>query len=73
MKRDGDDCWFCLKPLGDDVTIEHLHPQMMGGSWHEDNLALAHAACNKAAGHLPRAQKETLRAEAMRKFNGEQS
>jgi hypothetical protein len=63
MERDGSDCWFCAKPLNGDVTLEHLQPLALGGTWKLDNLALAHKRCNKAAGHLPRFKKEVLREE----------
>lgn len=65
MQRDGNDCWFCGRGLGRDITIEHLNPLALGGGWNDDNLALAHAGCNQAAGHLRRYEKEKLR-EQMR-------
>jgi hypothetical protein len=61
MERDGSDCWFCGKPLNGDVSLEHLRPLALGGTWDETNLALAHRVCNKAAGHLPLHKKELLR------------
>lgn len=61
MERDGSDCWFCGRPLGGDVTLEHLQPLALGGNWDESNLALAHRGCNKVAGHLSRIKKEALR------------
>lgn len=61
LVRDGSDCWFCGKPLGNDITIEHLTPLALQGTWADDNLALAHKCCNKAAGHLTRFEKEQLR------------
>lgn len=63
LARDGNDCWYCAKPLGEDITLEHLTPLALGGSWADDNLALAHKGCNKAAGHLTRFEKEKLRDE----------
>jgi len=65
LVRDGSDCWFCGKHLGRDVTLEHLTPLALQGSWADNNLVLAHRACNKAAGHLTRFEKEGLR-EQMR-------
>jgi 5-methylcytosine-specific restriction endonuclease McrA len=62
-ERDGGDCWFCRKPLGQDISIEHLQPLALQGSWADANLALAHKGCNKAAGHLTRFDKERLRDE----------
>ncbi len=45
--RDGDDCCFCLKPLGDDISLEHLQERAQGGGNRLDNLMLAHVACNQ--------------------------
>jgi lipopolysaccharide biosynthesis protein len=63
FQRDGHDCWFCARPLGEDISIEHIQPRALGGTWNDDNLALAHVGCNKAAGHLSRIKKEALREE----------
>lgn len=63
--RDGVGCWFCGNALGQDISIEHLTPLALQGSWADDNLALAHIRCNNAAGHLTRFEKERLR-EQMR-------
>jgi hypothetical protein len=64
LKRDGPDCWFCGHSMHeDDMSIEHLQPRALQGSWADDNLALAHKGCNKAAGHLTRFEKEKLRDE----------
>jgi hypothetical protein len=62
LERDGDDCWFCGKPLGLDITIEHLLPQKLKREQgvevdHIENLVLAHAYCNRMAGHLPMTAK----------------
>lgn len=56
-ERDGEDCFFCGIPLGDDVTIEHLVPVAHGGPNHISNLFLAHDECNRAAGHLSAPEK----------------
>lgn len=63
IDRDGSDCWFCGRPLGEDITFEHLVPKSDGGFNKLANLALAHAACNKRAGNLPLVKKIELRAE----------
>lgn len=63
IDRDGSDCWFCGRPLGDDITFEHLVSKSDGGFNKLANLALAHAACNKRAGNLPLVKKIALRAE----------
>lgn len=61
--RDGDDCWFCGLPMGDDCTIEHLVPKSKGGGNNLDNYALAHKACNAAAADKPLVEKIELRAK----------
>lgn len=63
IARDGEDCWFCGKPMGDDCTIEHLVPKSKGGSNRLDNYALAHAACNHLAANKPLVAKIELRAK----------
>lgn len=60
-ERDGDDCWYCGDPCGDDATLEHLQPLSLGGNFDLANLALAHSRCNRAVGALPRAAKEAAR------------
>jgi len=72
MERDGNNCWFCAKPLNGDVSLEHLQPLALGGTWKLDNLALAHGGCNKAAGHLSRFKKEALREQRQREFRNTQ-
>lgn len=62
LARDGDGCWFCGKPMGDDCTIEHLVPKSAGGGNQLANYALAHARCNHAAADMPLVQKIELRA-----------
>ena len=40
-------CWMCGQHvLPGDATLEHIRPQSEGGSSHQDNLAISHAACN---------------------------
>lgn len=63
LARDGGECWFCGKPMGDDCTIEHLIPKSKGGRNTADNYALAHAACNNAAADKPLVAKIAMRAE----------
>lgn len=51
MKRDGNACFFCGLPMTEDeATIEHLVPLSRGGPNTDENLALAHEACNQSAG-----------------------
>lgn len=63
LKRDGDGCWFCGVPMGEDCTIEHLIPRVAGGTNSIVNLALAHRLCNQRADDWPLARKLELRAE----------
>jgi hypothetical protein len=63
MERDGDGCWFCGKPLGSDVTLEHLVPRSRGGGNDAANCVLAHAECNQAAANLSISEKVELRSK----------
>jgi len=57
LRRDGQDCFYCASPLGDDMTVEHILSKIHGGSDNEANLCLTHVACNRDAGCLPVAEK----------------
>jgi hypothetical protein len=59
--RDGDHCWFCGNPMGEDCTIEHLVPKAKGGRNSLANYALAHEKCNRAAADMPLVAKIALR------------
>lgn len=61
LERDGDDCFLCRLPLGNDITVEHLVPVAAGGPNHIGNKALAHQACNLRMGHLSLMEKIVLR------------
>lgn len=61
LKRDGADCFFCLDPLGDDITLEHLIPLTSNGPDNLSNCVLAHERCNSGAGHLSLREKIALR------------
>jgi len=63
LKRDGDGCWFCGDPMGEDMTLEHLLPQSKGGSNDPANLVLAHRDCNNRAADLSVSEKVELRAQ----------
>ncbi|WP_295857518.1 HNH endonuclease signature motif containing protein [uncultured Xylophilus sp.] len=40
-------CWVCGHHVApEDATLEHIRPRAEGGSSHQDNLAISHAACN---------------------------
>lgn len=55
LERDGNACFFCLKPMldEDDMTAEHLVSKARGGPDHTDNLALAHRKCNQGVNNRP--------------------
>lgn len=61
LARDGQNCWLCLEPLGNDITLEHLCPAAHGGPNHMSNYALAHAKCNKLLDSKPVAEKVRMR------------
>ena len=61
IERDGADCFFCRKPLVDDITVEHLVSRHKGGPDHMDNLVLAHISCNEKAANLPLIDKIKMR------------
>ena len=65
LARDGDECWFCGDPMGNDCTLEHLVPRSKGGANKADNYALAHKQCNADAGNRPLVDKIAMR-ERMR-------
>ena len=65
MERDGSDCFYCLSPLGEDLTVEHLLAVTHGGPSHISNLALAHRECNEQAHHLSLMEKIRMRTEAV--------
>lgn len=69
LERDGDECWFCGDPMGDDCTIEHLVPRSKGGVNHLDNFALAHRKCNADAADKPLVDKLALRQRMRSKAN----
>lgn len=57
LARDGPLCFFCLAPMDDDMTIEHLVARTHGGPNHISNKFLAHRGCNERAGHLSAPEK----------------
>lgn len=60
LTRDGENCFYCDEPLGQDITVEHLVSIAHGGPNHISNLFLAHAACNQKAGHMSAPEKIKL-------------
>ncbi|MGV6816146.1 MAG: HNH endonuclease [Thiotrichales bacterium] len=57
LDRDGCDCFYCGKPLEDDVTVEHLLSLSAGGKNTLGNMVLAHGDCNQEAHNLTLAAK----------------
>ena len=50
LKSQGGNCWWCGKPMGDDVTIEHVRPIVRGGMHDPRNIVMAHKSCNSSKG-----------------------
>jgi len=59
--RDGNDCFYCRKPIGRELSIEHLVPKCHNGPEHISNLCLAHKNCNLRARNLSVVEKVLLR------------
>lgn len=57
IERDGTDCFYCGKPLGEDITVEHLIALSCGGKNSLSNMVLAHEQCNRMVGNLPITEK----------------
>lgn len=57
LERDGSNCFYCDKPLSDDITIEHLIPLSGGGKNTLSNMVLAHEKCNNDVGNLTIVEK----------------
>jgi hypothetical protein len=55
--RDGMCCFYCRKPLNDDITVEHLVSLVSGGPNTLGNMVLAHEACNNEMGNKTIVQK----------------
>lgn len=56
-ERDGDDCFYCGEPLGEDETFEHLLELNQGGKNLVTNGVLAHQKCNSAVDGMTVAEK----------------
>jgi hypothetical protein len=46
LQRDGDTCFYCHKPLGMNITVEHLITEDEGGRLNLENTRLTHRGCN---------------------------
>jgi len=53
LARDGDNCFGCLRPLGRDITREHIISKAVAGGEHLDNKVLMHFECNQALKNMP--------------------
>lgn len=60
LARDGTFCFYCARPLLDDITFEHLVPRRHGGPDTTANLVLTHRDCNLQMGGRPAAEKIRL-------------
>jgi hypothetical protein len=63
--RDGTDCFYCLRPLHADQTIEHLLDRQHGGTNALDNLVLVHNVCNEEVLGLSLEQKLLRRGDVL--------
>jgi 5-methylcytosine-specific restriction endonuclease McrA len=50
-KMQGDRCFYCGEPLGDDRTLDHYIPLSRGGADEFDNTRAAHRQCNRDKGN----------------------
>ena len=60
IDRDGRLCFFCERPLGDDITIEHLIALSSGGKNSLSNMVLMHESCNRELDNKPINEKINL-------------
>lgn len=68
-RRDGDVCFVCSNPIDfslptshpEGQSVEHVVPQLRGGSGEPSNLALSHRVCNETRGALMIAEIKRLR------------
>lgn len=57
----GRNCWYCGKKLKkEDITMDHLYPQDLGGPTIPNNLAPACGECNNKKGNLTEKQYRNL-------------
>lgn len=57
LERDGDKCFYCNKPMNNDITVEHLIDLKRGGSNKLENLVLAHEQCNNEVSRMMLSEK----------------
>lgn len=58
--RDGSDCFLCGKPLGEDITLEHLIALSSGGKNTLGNMVLMHENCNNSVKNITIVEKVRL-------------
>lgn len=63
--RDGHECFYCLQPLGEVATLEHLVERRLQGGHGLDNLVLAHLACNESVCGLTLDEKMLRRGDVL--------
>jgi hypothetical protein len=78
FKRDGDNCMHpkCGKPLGTDITIDHIYPRGRAREdgwteeqlWDLSNLHLMHFKCNQDKADRPYIEPGQLKPRPVRKF-----
>lgn len=52
IARDGGVCGLCGQPVpNEDVHIDHIYPQSLGGADELDNLQVTHSLCNMRKGN----------------------
>lgn len=53
LERDGDLCFFCNKPLENDLSLDHLLALSRGGRDALPNMVLMHEKCNNDLDNIP--------------------
>ena len=57
LAQKGKECWYCGKKLkSDEITMDHLYPQDLGGPTIPNNLAPSCASCNNKKSNLTEKQ-----------------
>lgn len=46
-RQQGGLCFYCCRPMGKDVTAEHLQARCDGGKDRKGNIVAAHRLCNQ--------------------------
>ncbi len=68
IENNGNSCWYCGKQLKDnEITMDHLYPQDLGGPTVPNNLVPCCKSCNGAKGNLTELQFKQLRKASKKK------